>query len=50
MLLLLLIFFGMVVEPCIELEGHHVIVVDVDDFDKVYPDQIYVRVMSYLGK
>ena len=29
MLLLLLIFFGMVVEPCVKLEGHHVIVVDV---------------------
>ena len=28
----------------------NVIVVDVDDFDKVCPEQIYARVMSYLGK
>ena len=32
------------------LHEDNVIVVDVDDFDKVNPEQIYARVMSYLGK
>ena len=32
------------------LHEDNVIVVDVDDFDKVCPEQIYARVMSYLGK
>ena len=32
------------------LHEDNVIVVDVDDFDKVNPEQIYTRVMSYLGK
>ena len=32
------------------LHEDNVIVVDVDDFDKVNPEQIYACVMSYLGK
>ena len=32
------------------LHEDNVIVVDLDDFDKVNPEQIYARVMSYLGK
>ena len=32
------------------LHEDNVIVVDVDNFDKVCPEQIYARVMSYLGK
>ena len=32
------------------LYEENVVVVDVGDFDKVDPEQIYARVMSYLGK
>ena len=32
------------------LHEDNVIVVDVDNFDKVCPDQIYAHVMSYFGK